>query len=114
MKQRQFNHVGNAYAQSAERQFAELNKAIRGLRDNMNGLHRALHVPRPKGGRRYTKSVRDNLSIFEKAGESSIGNFLGKSINAGLGLSSGGSFYQSSSQAASLFTQMLQQGQRIL
>lgn len=113
MKQRHFNTNSAAFAQSAERQFAALNKAMRGLRDNMNGLHRALHVPRPKGGRRYIKTMRSNLSIFEKAGESSVGNFLGRNIISDLGLGSGGG-YQSSSQAASLFAQAIQQAQRIL
>ncbi len=114
MRKYNFARADAAFAQSAQRQFAELNKAMSALQDKMSGLNRALKVPVPKGGSRYTKTVRTNPSILDKLGEDSIGDFLSGSILAGVGLGSGGSFYPSSSQISSLTMQSMQKGQRIL
>ncbi len=111
-KTRNFDHAGDVFARDVQRQFAELNKAVRSLRDNMAGLHRALHAPVPKGGSRYTKSVRSYPSIFVKAGVSSLGNFFAGGFLSDVGLSSSGSFYPSQSQMTSQFLDLSQQAQR--
>ncbi len=113
-KQHHFDRNAAAFRQSAERQFAELNKAVRSLRANMSGLHRALHVPKPKGSRRYSKSVRETPSLLQRAGESSLGHYFASSFLSDIGLSRSGSFYPSSSQTTSFLMQSMRSGQRIM
>jgi hypothetical protein len=101
------------FATASQRDLAQLRASLKKLQDSGAGLRRALHVPVPKGGRRSTRGVRNSPDLFERAGLNAFGGFLGHGLTDDLGLGSG-SFYASGPQNASLWSDILQLGQRVL
>lgn len=91
-QRKMFPKESAAFAQHATRQFAEIHKALRALRDQAPAV-RKLNVPTPKAlaSQRYTKTVHD-LSIV------SNGTLIGLS----------------QAQKTSLLLQSLREAQRIL
>jgi hypothetical protein len=119
------------FAASAQRQFGELESAMRSAQASLAGLQKTLHVAVPSGGSRTIKGSRSHPSIFLAAGAASLGGFFSSQIvsNGGgllgdlfggdfsdltsAGSDTGGSFQQSATQfAAKLFDASLR-GQRI-
>ncbi|HEU0118814.1 MAG TPA: hypothetical protein VFR09_09300 [Alphaproteobacteria bacterium] len=113
MKRTNFAKIDAAFARSTQRQFAELNQALRHLRDNQSGLRRGLRVPIPRGGSRYIKGSRTAPSALERAAINSAGRFISSGFLSSVGLGSG-SFYDSTMQIFSSNNSLLQLAQRIM
>ncbi len=103
-----------SFAAATQRELAQLAKSLKAAQDSISGLRRSVKVPVPKGGRRSTRGLRSSPNIFERAGISSVGNFIGRGAVDDLGFGSSGSFYTSSAQQSSFWSDLLQSGQRIL
>lgn len=109
MRRNNFEKSNSVFAQNAQRQFSELNKAMSSLQDKMSGLQRALRVAKikPHAGSRYTKKVTTT---------SGLGNILsivaGSVVNDALGQKQ--SFKLSTSQQGAITLQTLGKAQRIL
>ena len=103
-----------SFASTAERQLAQLRKSLTAAEDSIAGLRGSVKVPVPKGGRRSTRGVRSNPNIFERAGISGIGNFPVVALPMKLASAPAASTQELSANVRPIWSDMLQQGQRIM
>ena len=110
-----FSRHSRQSAFEAERQFTELSRAMRALRNDLPTLRtRLTNVPTiPRSRRRYTYVEREDISPFIGFGAKTVGRTFGNLLTNELDLTDKESFWPTRSQLTSDLWSAIGKAQRI-